>query len=142
MPLITSVNYDPAVRVIKSLTGTVLINAFDIVNLRLTFTVPANGKILVRMDTGTENISYLPILAVLSGLTILVKKTPKSGGFINGFSQIEMYAVVSGLAPGAILTLDAAYGTRSGNTGQVYYGGPDVMDATTGGAFSFEIWTA
>jgi hypothetical protein len=49
MALLAGVAYDPAAAVTKATSAALAMTAFDTTNLRVTFTAPANGKVLVRI---------------------------------------------------------------------------------------------
>ncbi len=49
MALLASVNYDPATAVSAATSALLAMTALDTTNLRLTFTTPSNGFVLVRM---------------------------------------------------------------------------------------------
>lgn len=150
MSLLGARTYDPATAVVKATTGLLALTALDTTNLRIPFTVPANGAVLVRLQGTLHGATTFPqiLLGVLEGTTVRGRVAP--AGFINGtalattFLTVEGLLVVSGLTPGASLTWDAAYGveTAVASTG-LKYGGPN--GATTAndafGAFLFEVWT-
>jgi hypothetical protein len=123
--------------------------ALDTTNLRVTFTVPSNGAVLVRLEGTLHGASTYPqiLLGVLEGTTVRLRKSPQ--GLLNGnaaatnFLTVETLAVVPGLSAGASLTWDAAYGVETvvASTG-LKYGGPNNTTANDAfGAFSFEVWT-
>jgi hypothetical protein len=141
--------YDPAVAVSKLTSALLAMTALDTVNLRIAFTVPQSGRVLVRMEGGIHGATTLPqiLLGVLQGATVIARKAPKIGGGNLAATNIytaEAVFVVDGLTPGANLTWDAAYGVETvvASTA-IKYGGPNnttLNDAF--GAFSFEVWAA
>lgn len=150
MALVAGTLYDPAAAVSKATTSLLAMTAIDTTNLRLTFTVPVSGRVLVRMQSTLHGATTYPqvLLGVLEGATVKGRVSP--AGLVNGnlaattFLTVEALFVVTGLTPGASLTWDAAYGVETvvASTG-LKYGGPNN---TTGndafGGFAFEIWQA
>lgn len=148
MPLLAGTHYDPSTAVAKSTASLLAMTAFDTTNLRLTFTVPANGIVLVRIRCQDMDQNQQPVimLGVLEGSTIKGRQRPV--GALNGTSLSttratqEALFTVSGLSPGASLTWDAAYAVQVVLTGtNIRYGGPN--DTTTNnayGGFAFEIY--
>lgn len=147
MACLAATSYDPASAVSKSCASLLAMTAIDTTNLRLTFTAPTNGIVMVRMRTlihgsaGTANI----LLGVLDGATVkgrMVPITGKTSGAGNQRQTKEVQFLVTGLTPGNSYTWDAAYAVQvvNGST-PMKYGGPD--NATTNdafGAFDFSIW--
>lgn len=147
MAILASAAYDPAAAVTKATTALLAMTAVDTVNLRLAFTVPANGSVLVKMSCGVHGAATYPriLLGILEGANVKARVTPM-GSIAAAIATDQLAAdavfVVSGLAPGANLTWDAAYGVEIllAATG-IKYGGPN--NATTNdafGAFTFEVW--
>jgi hypothetical protein len=64
MALPAGVAYDPAAAVTKATSAALAMTAFDTTNLRVTFTAPANGKVLVRIR---------PCLAAPSDLNLVMR---------------------------------------------------------------------
>lgn len=124
--------------------------ALDTANLRIVFTVPASGRVLVRLQCVVHGATTFPsiLLGVMAGATVIGRVSP-IGGLKNtavATAQVTQEAsfVVAALTPAASLTWDAAYGVEVviASTG-LKYGGPN--NATTNdafGAFVFEIWEA
>ncbi len=125
--------------------------ALDTTNLRLTFTAPSRGVVLVRIrgvgSGGTTNVSFL--WGVLDGATIR-GRARGLGGFnsiATNFVATDQYVteaqfLVSGLTGGTSYTWDAAYGVEAALTsGVLKYGGPDnsSQDDAWGG-ISYDIW--
>lgn len=147
--LLAGTAYDPATAVSKSTAAALALTALDTTNLRLNFTVPASGKVLVRLQGVLHGATTFPqiLLGVLEGSTVRMRKAPMTGGgnlAATTLQSVEAMAVVTGLTPGANLNWDAAYGVETLvlSTG-LKYGGPNNTTANDAfGAFSFEIWEA
>lgn len=150
MACLGSALYDPAAAVSKATTAALALTALDTTNLRLAFTAPANGRVLVRVKGTLHGATTFPqiLLGVLEGATVKgrVAADVSVGGtaLATTFAKAEGLFVVSGLTPGASLTWDAAYGVETvvASTG-FKYGGP--QNATAGDAFGaaqFELWDA
>ena len=148
MGLLTSALYDPSVAVSKATTAALAMTALDTTNLRLAFTVPSSGRVLVRLQGTLHGATTFPqiLLGVLEGSTVRGRVSP--AGLVNGnlaattFLTVEAAFPVSGLTPAANLTWDAAYGVETlvASTG-LKYGGPNNTTANDAfGAFVFEIW--
>lgn len=148
MALLAGVNYDPGTAVAKSTASRLAMTAFDTTNLRLTFTVPASGNVMIRIRCNLQGATTFPtiLLGVLEGSTVIARQSPL--GSISGtalattrVSQEALFCV-TGLTPGASKTYDAAYGVEillaSTN---INYGGPDnASGANAWGGLSFEIY--
>lgn len=150
MALLAATAYDPAVSVSKATTAALALTAIDTTNLRLTFTVPSSGRVMVRLQGTLHGAATFPqiLLGVLEGATVRGKVAP--AGLVNGnlaattFLTVEGLFPVTGLTPGASLTWDAAYGVETvvASTG-LKYGGPNNTTAGDAfGAFIFEVWSA
>lgn len=148
MALLAGTLYDPAVAVSKATTAALAMTALDTTNLRLTFTAPASGRVLVRLQGTLHGATTYPQiqLGVLEGSTVKGRVTP--AGLMNGnlaatsFLTVEALFVVTGLTAGASLTWDAAYGVETvvASTG-LKYGGPNNTTANDAfGGFAFEVW--
>ncbi len=148
MSLLGAKLYDPAAAVSKATTAALAMTALDTTNLRINFTVPANGAVLVRLQGTLHGATTFPqiLLGVLEGSTVKGRVAP--AGLPNGnlaattFLTVEGVFVVPGLTPAASLTWDAAYGVETlvASTG-LKYGGPNNTTANDAfGAFLFEIW--
>jgi hypothetical protein len=150
MGLLAGILYDPAAAVTKATTAALAMTAMDTTNLRLVFTVPANGRVLVRLAGGAiHGAATYPqiLLGVLEGATVRGRVTPQVT--INGtalattMATPEALLIVTGLSAGASLTWDAAYGVETlvASTG-LKYGGPNNTTANDSfGGFAFEIWS-
>lgn len=142
--------YDPAAAVNKVTTALLAMTALDTTNLRIVFTVPASGMVLVRMQGVIHGATTFPtiLLGVLQGATVIGRVSPV-GGLKNtavATAQVTQEAtfVVTGLTPGASLTWDAAYGVEIlvAATGLKYGGPNDTTTDNAFGGFCFEIWEA
>ena len=141
--------YDPATAVTKSTAALLAMTALDTANLRIAFTVPASGRVLVRLCGTLHGATTFPqiLLGVLEGATVKGRSSPMLGGgnlAATTLMKAESVFVVSGLTPSANLTWDAAYGVETivASTG-IKYGGPNNATANDAfGGFSFEIWEA
>jgi hypothetical protein len=150
MGLLAGTLYDPAAAATKATTAALAMTAMDTTNLRLVFTVPANGRVLVRLAGGAiHGAATYPqiLLGVLEGATVRGRVTPQVT--INGtalattMATPEALLIVTGLSAGASLTWDAAYGVETlvAATG-LKYGGPNGTTANDAfGGFAFEIWS-
>lgn len=133
----------------KSTATAIAMTALDTANLRITFTVPYSGRVLVKLAGTLHGAATLPqiLLGVMDGAVVVAKAPPVvGGGNIAATSMVraETVFVVSGLTGNADLTWDAAYGveTAVASTG-LKYGGPNNATANNAfGGFSFEIWCA
>lgn len=150
MALLAGTLYDPAAAVSKATTAALAMTALDTTNLRLTFTAPASGRVLVRLQGTLHGATTFPQiqLGVLEGSTVKGRVSP--AGLVNGnlaattFLTVEGLFVVTGLTAGASLTWDAAYGVETvvASTG-LKYGGPNNTTANDAfGGFAFEVWAA
>jgi len=147
MSLLAGTIYDPSTAVSASTASLLAMTALDTTNLRLTFTVPANGTVLVRLAGTVTGATTFPLimLGVLEGATLRGRQIPAGArvtALATDYMSQEAVYTVSGLTPGASLTWDAAYGVEAvvAST-NLKYGGPNN---TTGndawGGFQFEIW--
>lgn len=149
MSLLAGKLYDPAARVQKSTATLIAMTALDTTNLRLAFTVPANGTVLVRMSCSVAGGTTCPsiVLGVLESATVRWRMTPVGavGGTIAAglWVGLEACGVVTGLTPGASLNWDAAYGVENvAASSNINYGGPnDTTTINANGGFAFEIWS-
>lgn len=154
MNLLAGTYYDPAVAVNKVATALLAMTVLDNVNLRLTFTAPASGRVKVIIRGGCIH-GAVTFPQVLIGCienspaagTVRGRQAPQGGGF-NGTAlattqlPVAVEYLITGLTPGQAYTWDLAYGVEIllAATGWKY-GGPN--NATTNDAFggiSFEIW--
>lgn len=141
--------YDPTTAVSKATTAALAMTALDTTNLRINFTVPSNGAVMVKLQGTLHGATTFPqiLLGVLEGSTVRGRVAP--AGMMNGtavattFLTVEGLFIVPNLTPGANLNWDAAYGVETlvASTG-LKYGGPNNTTANDAfGAFCFEIWS-
>jgi hypothetical protein len=149
VPLLAGTSYDPAAAVTKSTAALLAMTAIDTTNLRLSFTAPPNGIVLVRLQGTLHGAATFPqiLMGVMSGATVLERVAPR--GLPNGnlaattFLTVEGEFLVTGLTPASAQTWDAAYGVETivAATG-LKYGGPNDTTANNAfGAFLFEVWS-
>lgn len=150
MALLAGTLYDPSTAVSKATTALLAMTAIDTTNLRLTFTAPTSGKVLVRLQGVLHGATTFPqiLLGVLEGATVKGRVAP--AGNANGdlaattFLTVEGMFLVTGLSAGTSYTWDAAYGVETvvASTG-LKYGGPNNTTANDAfGGFAFEVWSA
>jgi hypothetical protein len=148
--LLAGTLYDPAAAVSKSTTADLAMTAIDTTNLRLAFTAPPSGKVLVRLSGTLHGAATFPqiLLGVLQSSTVIGRVSPE--GKPNGnlaattFLTVTGLFVVTGLTPGSTYTWDAAYGVETpvASTG-LKYGGPNNTTTNNAfGGFAFEVWAA
>jgi hypothetical protein len=149
MALLAGKLYDPAAAVTKATTAALAMTALDTTNLRLAFTVPANGRVLVRLAGVIHGAATYPqiLLGVLEGTTVRGRAVPMLGGgnlAATTLMSCEVMFLVTGLTPSASLTWDAAYGVETvvAATGLKYGGPNDTTVNNAFGGFAFEIWEA
>ena len=142
--------YDPATAVTKATTGGLAMTALDTTNLRIAFTVPSSGRVLVRLCGTVHGATTFPsiLLGVLEGAAVICRLSPLGGlkntAVATAHATQEASCVIEGLTPGQQKTWDAAYGVETGvaATG-LKYGGPNNATANDAfGAFVFEVWEA
>lgn len=147
--LLGAIQYDPAAAVTKSAATLIAMTALDTTNLRIAFTAPASGRVLVRMVAnctgGTNNPSVH--LGVLESSTIKMRQAAyctfgASTLAATDFTTLEACAVVGGLTPSSSLTWDAAYAVETvGTSMAIKYGGPNNTTANDAfGGFTYEVW--
>jgi hypothetical protein len=151
--LLAGTLYDPAVAVLKATTAGLAMTALDTTNLRLAFTAPGSGRVVVQlrcMDSGGAALYPSYLLGVLDGATVRARLVPlgystQSGTFAATDHVVrESLAEVAGLTPGQAYTWDAAYGVERVEAGSnIKYGGPDntTQDDAYGGLL-YAIWAA
>lgn len=148
MSLLAGKLYDPATAVTKVTTAALAMTAMDTTNLRLTFTAPANGIVLVRIQGVLHGATTFPqiLFGVMSGSTVMGRQAPKVtlGGtaLATTFAVAESLFLVAGLTASSSYTFDAAYGVETlvAATG-VKYGGPNGTTANDAfGGLSYEVW--
>lgn len=150
MALLAGVLWDPNTAVSKATTANLAMTAIDTTNLRLTFTVPASGKVLVRLAGVLHGAATYPqiLLGVMEGATVKGRVAP--AGYANGnlaattFVKVEGLFLVTGLPAGTSQTWDAAYGveTAVASTGLKYGGPNNTTSDDAWGGFTYEVWSA
>lgn len=148
MPLLAGKLYDPATAVSLSCAAVLPMTAMDTTNLRLTFTAPASGTVLVRLSATVHGATTMPsiLLGVLEGATVRGRQSPVGGlkntAVATAMVSQEAAFLVTGLTPGQPYTWDAAYGVETlvASTA-IKYGGPNNSTANDSfGGLAFEIW--
>jgi hypothetical protein len=143
-----AVLYDPSTAASKSTAALLAMTAMDTTNLRIPFTAPASGKVLVRLRGPVHGATTFPqiLFGVLDGSTVKGRVAPAGGlkttALATSQLALEGQFIVAGLTPGSSYTWDAAYAVQVAiaSTG-IKMGGPN--DTTTNnawGGFAFEIW--
>ena len=146
--LLGSVLYDPTTSVSKSCASLLAMTAMDTTNLRITFTAPASGKVLVRLKGVVHGATTFPqiLLGVMDGSTVKGRGAPMGGLKTTAVATAqlaqEVQFIVSGLTPGNSYSWDAAYAVQTllASTGIKYGGADDTTTNNAFGAFQFEIW--
>lgn len=148
MGLLASVNYDPAGAATDATSALSAMAAFDTTNLRLVFTAPPNGTVLVKIRCAQKGATTSPqvLLGVMDGATVKGRVAPLCGRLALGANTNlltrEARFLVTGLTPGTSYTYDAAWGTEFAvASSTINWGGPNNTTANdASGAFTFEIW--
>ena len=140
--------YDPASAATKATTSLLAMTAIDTSNLRITFTAPASGNVLVRLKTvfhGSTTYGQV-LLGVLDSTTVRCRQAPlgalKTTSLATTQVAEEAECVVTGLTGGSSYTWDAAYAVQIvSGAGGLKYGGPNNTTTDDAfGAFQYEIW--
>lgn len=147
MTLLAGTLYDPATAVTQSAAATLAMTALDTTNLRLSFSAPTSGRVLVRLRGVIHGASTYPqiLLGVLESGAVkgrIAPQAPLSGTVAaTSMFSVEGLFIVSGLAAGSH-TFDAAYGVETAVASSgLKYGGPNDTTANNAfGGFAFEIW--
>lgn len=149
MALLAGKLYDPATAVTAATTAALAMTAFDTTNLRLTFTVPSNGIVQVRICCTVHGATTMPsiLLGVLQSTTVMGRQAPigglKNTAVATALVTQESVFLVTGLTAAASLSWDAAYAVETlvASTG-IKYGGPNDTTANNAfGGIAFEIWS-
>lgn len=148
MALLASACYDPSTAATAATSSLLALTALDTTNLRLTFTAPASGNVLVRIRVPVAGNATSPMLlfGVLEGSTVIARQAPMSGAGASATSTrntLESSFVVTGVSAGSH-TWDAAYAVQVVQTSSALkWGGPNntTTDDAWGGAV-FEVWEA
>jgi len=107
MKLLAAALYDPAVSVSKSTAAALAMTAIDTTNLRLSFTIPASGKVRVRMGAVLHGATTFPsiLLGVMSGATVKGRVAPIQSlgntAVATALVSVEADFIVTGQTPGA-----------------------------------------
>lgn len=133
MALLAGTCYDPGTAVSKSGGTRTVMTAFDTTNLRLTFTAPSNGIVMVRIRCVVQAVgaTYPTILlGVLDGSTVKGRVSPvgclPGTAAANTRPTMEALFTVGGLTPSSSYTWDAAYAVEVLlSSSNIKYGGPD-----------------
>lgn len=148
--LLAGTMYDPGTAASASTASLAALTALDTTNLRLGFTVPASGRVLVRLRCPHYgNATNFPSVhfGVLEGATARGRQCVYN--FSSGTESTANLAVcqsefvVGGLTPAANLTWDAAYAVEVvlAST-QLAWGGPNNTTASDAyGGFAYEVWS-
>ena len=151
--LLAATLYDPGTAASVSTTTLQAMTALDTTNLRLTFTAPASGNVLVRVRVtgGGATTQGMILLGALESSTVVGRVAPLGGKTQEGtlaatdFLVYDAQFLVTGLTPGSSHTYDAAYGVEvvAGTGGVLKWGGPNnATGANAWGGAAFEIWAA
>lgn len=147
--LLNAINYDPATLVTKATSTAAAMTAFDTTNLRLSFSAPPTGRVLVRLRCALGGSTTVPgvYLGLLDGVTVVMRSAPSVPGYAAGSALLyaaEAVFTVTGLTSGTTYTWDAAYGVEYPvSSTSLRYGGPnDATSSNAAGAFHFEVWEA
>ena len=149
MKLLAGTLYDPGTRVQKSTASLLAMTALDTTNLRLTFTAPSNGTVLVKMHGSLRGAVTTPqvMLGVMDGATVKGRQHAFQGrsnfpANANSLQGMETSFLVTGLTGGTSYTWDAAYAVQAvvAST-NLEYGGPDDTTGNNNAAgFGFYIF--
>jgi hypothetical protein len=148
MGCLDAVSYDPASAVTKATDTLLAMTALDTTNLRITFTAPANGTVMVRLKGQVHGATTGAriLFGVMDGATVKGRMSPMGSLFgtnavTDQFAQ-ECTFLVTGLTPSNSYTWDAAYGVELilASTALKYGGPNDTTGDNAFGAFQFEVW--
>lgn len=136
--------YDPATQASVSTSALQAMTAIDTTNLRLTFTAPASGKVVVCIGcycTGTTQFGRY-LFGILDGATVRLRlgfsNYSEGGDFPD--RHIDLEGLITGLTPGNSYTFDAALGVEDVSGLIPIYGGPNDDIGGSYGGFRYEIW--
>lgn len=146
--LLASTLYDPATAASVVTTSAVAMTALDTSNLRLTFTAPSSGNVLVRMRGVLHGAKTYPqiLLGVLESSTVRARTAPLGGlkttAVATAQLAVEGQAIVTGLTGGDNYTWDAAMGVETAvSSTAIKWGGPNNTTTNDAfGGFLYEIW--
>ena len=147
MACLGAVLYDPAAAVTKATTALLAMTAMDTTNLRVTFTAPANGMVLVKIRVPHKGSTTNPmiLLGVLDGATVRGRQASIAPGRGTGSANLisqEAVFPVTGLTGGNSYSFDLAYGVEQvvASTQLGYGGANDTTASNAYGAASMEVW--
>ena len=147
--MLAGVHYDPGTAAPESAT-LLAMTAIDTTNLRLSVTVPASGRVFVRLRGtlhGGDHAGDLPRCPrrihdqdACGPVPQLVERRDRAATDLHA---CEASAVISGLTPGAV-NWDAAYSVDAvvASSGLKYGGPNDATGNNAFGGFTFEAWAA
>src|SRR5262249_27427586 len=148
MPLLGHATYDPSSAAEKATTALAAMAAVDTTNVRVKFTAPQNGKVLVRLKGQIHGATTFPriLLGILEGATVKARVSPigtSPSSLATTLMGQEASFIVTGLTPGTEYTWDMAIGVELAvaSTGLKYGGPNDTTGNNARGAVSMEIWT-
>ena len=113
MSLLAGTNYDPSTAATKLCSSLLPMTAVDTTNLRLSFTAPSNGCVMVRERCTISGSTVFPtiLLGVLSGTTVVARQSPSGalGGTSASATNVtqETLFTISGLTSGSSYVWDA-----------------------------------
>ncbi len=147
--ILGAIHYDPSSAVSKATSSLLALTALDTTNLRIAFTAPASGRVLVRLRGVIHGATSCPTihLGVLQSSTIKMRQAawnnfgPAAPAATDHY-PVEACAVIGGLS--GSLTWDAAYAVETVTaSSNLKYGGPNNTTANDAfGGFTFEVWEA
>lgn len=142
--LLAIVRYNPATGVKASTTSTTPV-AVDATNLTISFTAPASGKVLVRLNaiaglTSNADLGYWGLLQhsttnLVGDLEAVVSSTAEA---FRATAPIYL----TGLTAGQTYQYDWAHAAQSGATMSTDYGGANSTGANNFGPAIMEVWSA
>lgn len=151
MPLLGARLYDPPTAVVKSTAALSAMTALDTTNLRISFSAPASGAVVVRMSGTVHGAATSPVIlfGLMSGANVDASMSASMtwAGAQAATSMVACEALFcfgpGTFSPGQAVTWDAAMGVEVAVTGSgMKYGGPNNATANDAfGAFCFEVWT-
>lgn len=153
MALLGAINYDPSSGgATATISATSAMVAFDSTNLRLTFTAPSSGRVMVRLAAAVTGTAA----GTASGLPQLLAGVMDTSSVIKGRGQVRYYATgtyttsgiigwdalfpVTGLTGGNSYTWDAAWSCsfQGAGTGTITWGNSNGSGGR--GGFCYEIY--
>lgn len=153
--LLAGTHYDPGTVANTSVATATAMTALDTTNLRLTFTAPTSGNVLVRqrgvVHATTAANGGGQLFGILEGATVRARQRPQITQSNTGNSPgatdqnvVLSKTLVTGLTAGSAYTWDAAMSVELvAASGVLSWGGPNnsSQDDAYGG-YSYEIWDA